>query len=60
MPFVTVARGDGRAPAEREWGTAAAVAAAVYLGAHVGRVHGVREMIDVVRVADRLRLASGL
>ena len=42
-------------PGEREWGTAAAVASAVLLGAHVVRVHGVREMTHVVRVADRVR-----
>lgn len=44
-------------PGEREWGTAAAVAGAVLLGAHIVRVHGVREMKQVVRVADRLRTA---
>lgn len=44
-------------PGEREWGTAAAVAGAVLLGAHIVRVHGVREMKQVVRVADRLRAA---
>lgn len=42
-------------PGEREWGTAAAVAGAVLLGAHIVRVHGVREMKQVVCVADRLR-----
>ncbi len=42
-------------PGEREWGTAAAVASAVLLGAHIVRVHGVREMTHVVRVADRVR-----
>jgi dihydropteroate synthase len=42
-------------PAEREWGTAAAVAAAILLGAHIVRVHGVKAMVDVVRVADRIR-----
>ena len=45
-------------PGEREWGTAAAVTAAVLLGAHVVRVHGVRAMAQVVRVADRLRAAA--
>lgn len=45
-------------PGEREWGTAATVAAAVLLGAHVVRVHGVRAMTQVVRVADRLRRAA--
>ena len=52
--FLQAALGD-RPPGEREWGSAAAVAAAVLHGAHIVRVHGVREMIDVVRVADRIR-----
>lgn len=51
--FLKLALGE-RAPDEREWGTAAAVAASVLLGAHIVRVHGVREMVDVVRVADRI------
>jgi dihydropteroate synthase len=46
------------APGEREWGTAAAVAASVLLGAHLVRVHGVKEMTQVVRVADRVRWAA--
>jgi len=45
-------------PAEREWGTAAAVAASVLLGAHIVRVHAVGEMVQVVRVADRVRAAA--
>src|SRR5690606_31176316 len=45
--FLRVALGE-RLPAEREWGTAAAVAAAVMGGAHIVRVHAVREMVDVV------------
>jgi len=48
-----------REPGQREWGTAAAVAASVLLGAHIVRVHGVKEMVDVVRVADRIRGAQG-
>ena len=52
--FLTQALGE-RLPSDREWGTAAAVTASVLLGAHIVRVHGVREMVDVVRVADRLR-----
>ena len=47
-----------RDPGDREWATAAAVAASVLLGAHIVRVHAVREMADVVRVADRIRLAA--
>ena len=49
-----------RPPAEREWGTAAAVTAAVLLGAHIVRVHGVQEMVQVVRVADRLRAEAAI
>jgi dihydropteroate synthase len=56
--FLKVAIGD-RPPIERDWGTAAAVAASVFLGAHIVRVHAVQEMADVVRVADRIRSASG-
>jgi dihydropteroate synthase len=52
--FLKAALGD-RLPPEREWGTAAAVTASVLGGAHIVRVHAVREMVDVVRVADLLR-----
>lgn len=52
--FLKAALGE-RLPPDREWGTAAAVTASVLLGAHIVRVHGVREMADVVRVADRIR-----
>jgi dihydropteroate synthase len=55
--FLKEALGE-RAPSEREWGTAAAVAASVLFGAHIVRVHGVRAMADVVRVADRVRAAA--
>jgi len=40
---------------ERDWGTAAAVAAAVLAGAHIVRVHAVAEMVQVVRVAEEIR-----
>jgi dihydropteroate synthase len=46
---------QGRAPAGRDWGTAAAVTAAVLAGAHIVRVHAVAEMVQVVRVADEIR-----
>jgi dihydropteroate synthase len=52
---------DGPAPlppAERDWGTAAAVTAAVIGGAHIVRVHHVAAMTQVVRAADALRAAS--
>jgi dihydropteroate synthase len=55
--FLKAAIGD-RPVSEREWATASAVAASVLGGAHIVRVHGVREMVDVVRVADRIRTAS--
>jgi dihydropteroate synthase len=41
--------------ADVEWPTAAAVTAAVLAGAHIVRVHAVREMVQVVRVADEIR-----
>lgn len=44
---------------ERDWPTAAAVTAAVLGGAHIVRVHRVREMVQVVRVADAIRAAAG-
>ena len=46
---------DGRPPVERDWGTAAAVAAAVFGGAHIVRVHAVAEMAQVMRVAEATR-----
>jgi dihydropteroate synthase len=45
-------------PGERVWGTAAAVTASVLAGAHIVRVHDVREMVQVVRVADAIRQAG--
>jgi dihydropteroate synthase len=39
----------------RIWGTAATVALASWLGAHLVRVHDVSEMVDVIRVADAMR-----
>jgi dihydropteroate synthase len=46
---------DGRPALERDWGTAAAVTAAVLAGAHIVRVHAVGEMVQVVRVAEEIR-----
>ena len=54
--FLKHASGDCP-PSEREWATAAAVAASAMLGAHIVRVHGVREMAQVVRVIDAVRAA---
>ena len=49
----------GRPAPERDWGTAAAVTAAVLGGAHIVRVHAVAEMVQVVRVAEEIRKARG-
>ena len=45
----------GRPALERDWGTAAAVTAAVLAGAHIVRVHHVAAMAQVVRVAEEIR-----
>ncbi len=55
--FLTAALGE-RPADRRDWGTAAAVAASVLLGAHIVRVHAVAEMVDVVRTADAIRQAA--
>jgi dihydropteroate synthase len=54
--YLKAAIGD-RPVTDREWATAAAVTASILGGAHIVRVHGVREMADVARVADRIRAA---
>jgi dihydropteroate synthase len=52
-------RGVGNRPAEdRDWGTAAAVTAAVLAGAHIIRVHAVEEMVQVIGVAEAIRQAG--
>jgi dihydropteroate synthase len=55
--FLSEAVGD-RPPLERDWGTAAAVAAAVLNGAHIVRVHAVAAMVQVVRVSEEIRRRS--
>jgi dihydropteroate synthase len=52
--FLRAAIGD-RLASDRLWASAAAVTAAVLGGAHIVRVHDVKEMMDVVRTADRIR-----
>jgi len=48
-----VGRAVGNAPEDsRLMGTAAAVAASILQGAHIVRVHDVREIVQVVRVTD--------
>jgi dihydropteroate synthase len=51
--FLKAAIGE-RDPEQRVWGTAAAVAASIWLGAHIVRVHDVAAMVDVARVTDAL------
>jgi dihydropteroate synthase len=55
--FLGDALGNARANA-RVWGTAAAVAASVLNGAHVVRVHDVKEMAQVARIVDRIAVAE--
>jgi dihydropteroate synthase len=57
--FLTSAAGP-LAPDERDWATAAAVTAAILGGAHIVRVHQVRAMAQVARVADAVRAAIRL
>ena len=52
--FMSEALHDRPAP-DRDWGTAAAVTAAVLGGAHIVRVHNVHVMAQVVRVAEEIR-----
>jgi dihydropteroate synthase len=47
----------GKPVNEREMGNAAAVAVAIWLGAHIVRVHDVGAMHDVIRVAQALRIS---
>jgi len=53
--FLTRPIGRDLAPPARDWATAAAVSAAVFSGAHIVRVHAVREMTHVARVSDEIR-----
>jgi len=48
----------GNLPAEeRVWGTAATVAASILGGAHIVRVHDVKEMVQVARITDRILIS---
>jgi dihydropteroate synthase len=57
--FLATLHGDRVSPGDpvssRIWGTAAAVTASILAGAHIVRVHDVREMVQVARVADACR-----
>ena len=52
--FLKEAAGGADA-SQRDWPTAAAVAAAVLAGAHIVRVHAVPQMVQVVRAAEEIR-----
>jgi len=52
--FLKIPLGDVP-PGERLWGTAAAVTASILAGAHIIRVHDVKEMAQVARTADAIR-----
>ena len=54
--FLKVATGNVP-PDRRVWATAAAITACVLWGAHIVRVHDVREMAEVVRAADAIARA---
>ena len=49
-----IGRITGRLASERLFGTAASVAAAIIRGAHMIRVHDVKEMVEVARVTDAI------
>jgi dihydropteroate synthase len=53
--FLTRPLGKEVPAVERDWLSSAAVTAAVLAGAHVVRVHAVRQMSQVARVADEIR-----
>jgi dihydropteroate synthase len=49
-----IGRVTGRPESDRVMGTAASVALAIVRGAHMVRVHDVKEMVEVARVADAI------
>lgn len=53
-----IGRITGRPANERIFGTAASVAAAILRGAHLVRVHDVREMVEVARLTDAIANAK--
>lgn len=53
-----IGRLTGRVEDHRLFGTAASVAAAIIRGAHLVRVHDVKEVFDVVRVTDAILAAE--
>lgn len=54
-----IGRITGRPADERLFGTAASVAAAIMRGAHIIRVHDVKEMVEVARITDAIMAQWG-
>jgi len=50
----------GENPADRTWRTAAAVTASIHQGADIVRVHDVKEMKQVIEVADSIYRSSNV
>ena len=53
-----IGRITGRPEQERVFGTAASVAIAIVRGAHLVRVHDVRQMVEVARLSDAILTAA--
>lgn len=53
-----IGRLTGRPESERVFGTAASVAVSILRGAHIVRVHDVKEMVEVARIADAIIQAA--
>ena len=49
-----IGRLTGRAEGDRLFGTAASVVAAIMRGAHIVRVHDVKQLVEVTRIADAI------
>ena len=49
-----IGRLTGRPESDRVMGTAASVALAIVRGAHIARVHDVKEMVEVARITDAI------
>jgi dihydropteroate synthase len=49
-----IGRVSGRSEGERLFGTAASVAAAILRGAHIVRVHDVKQLVEVARITDAI------
>jgi dihydropteroate synthase len=54
-----IGRLTGRPENDRVFGTAASVSSAIIRGAHIVRVHDVKEMVEVARVTDAIINAAG-